>query len=297
MIKLRLSFDVSLSKVILGVAGISATICAFQYFISTNSKLKGPLKNNVVQNKTNSNKDNKVSNVVSAKQTVEFKFNKEKTANDNFKNSKPKNGLRVWVGANASTSNDDYQNEKYNLKVDINKEPINKGGQDQLNDRSKKVFNQKARNCDLKEKVWKEAGNKPIYATTKLSNKKQKNLKEILDCIQDVLKNCGGLIQIIIRRIRCMLEYMPSDESKTDFFFEVFNHLQNENVKYWKKMDAMSEGYTNSFNNDSKWINLSTIENSFNDLCDKFHCIRRTSYKTLVGDKYQSYKQKLEVTD
>ena len=50
MIKLRFSFDVSLSKIILGVTGISATICAFHYFSSENSEIKGSLKNDVVEN-------------------------------------------------------------------------------------------------------------------------------------------------------------------------------------------------------------------------------------------------------
>ena len=39
LIKLGLSVDISLSKVILGVAGITATICAFQYFDSKKKKL------------------------------------------------------------------------------------------------------------------------------------------------------------------------------------------------------------------------------------------------------------------
>ena len=36
MIKLRLSLDISLSKVIMGVAGITGTVCAYQYFKSKN---------------------------------------------------------------------------------------------------------------------------------------------------------------------------------------------------------------------------------------------------------------------
>ena len=47
MIKLSFRFDVSLSKVILGVAGISATICAFHYFSLENSKIKGSIMNDV----------------------------------------------------------------------------------------------------------------------------------------------------------------------------------------------------------------------------------------------------------
>ena len=38
MIKLRLSVDISLSEVILGVAGVTATVCAFQYFKSKHKK-------------------------------------------------------------------------------------------------------------------------------------------------------------------------------------------------------------------------------------------------------------------
>ena len=37
-IKLRLSLDISLSKVILSAAGITATVCAFQYFDSKKKK-------------------------------------------------------------------------------------------------------------------------------------------------------------------------------------------------------------------------------------------------------------------
>ena len=38
MIKFRLSFDISFSKVILGVAGATATVCAFLYFKSKHKK-------------------------------------------------------------------------------------------------------------------------------------------------------------------------------------------------------------------------------------------------------------------
>ena len=92
MIKLRLSFNFSLSKVILGVAGISATICVFQYFIK-NSKLKCTLKNDFAHNKTDSKKDNKVSNLVPVKSTVLPKLSKNKSAKKDFKNSKSENGL------------------------------------------------------------------------------------------------------------------------------------------------------------------------------------------------------------
>ena len=49
MIKLRLSIEVSLGKVILGVAGISATVCACQYLITNKKKLNNCLKYDVVQ--------------------------------------------------------------------------------------------------------------------------------------------------------------------------------------------------------------------------------------------------------
>ena len=73
MIKLRLSFDVSLSKVIMGVAGISATICAFQYFIQKNNKLKGSSKNDHVQSKTDSKRNKKVSSLFLIKPPIEQK--------------------------------------------------------------------------------------------------------------------------------------------------------------------------------------------------------------------------------
>ena len=78
MIKLRLSFEVNLSTIILGVAGISATVCAFQFFTSKNKKPKGCLKY-VLQNLKGSKKDNKVSNLVSAKPSVEPKLSKNKS--------------------------------------------------------------------------------------------------------------------------------------------------------------------------------------------------------------------------
>ena len=91
MIKLSFRFDVSLSKVIFGVAGISATICAFQYFTSKNSELKSSTKNDVVQYKSDSKKENKLSNLVSATPTV--KRSKDKSARDDFKNNKADNEL------------------------------------------------------------------------------------------------------------------------------------------------------------------------------------------------------------
>ena len=88
MIKLSFRFDVSLSKVILGVAGISATICAFQYFMLKNIERKGSSMSYVLQNKTDSTKDNKVSNLVSATPIVKPKLNKDISVWDNFKKIK-----------------------------------------------------------------------------------------------------------------------------------------------------------------------------------------------------------------
>ena len=87
MIKLSFHFDVSFGKVIFGAAGISATICAFQYFTTNKIKLKGPSKNDVVENKSNSKKNNKVSNTVPEKVTVESEFSKNKSAFNDLQNS------------------------------------------------------------------------------------------------------------------------------------------------------------------------------------------------------------------
>ena len=85
MIKLRLSFDVSLSKVILGVAGISASICAFQYFISEKNKLQRSFKTDFVQNIKDLKKDNEKSNIVSATPLVELGIGKDKSDKNDFK--------------------------------------------------------------------------------------------------------------------------------------------------------------------------------------------------------------------
>ena len=95
MIKLSFRFDVSLSKVILGVAGISATICAFQYFTTNKIKLKGFSKDDVVQNKTDLKKESKLSHLVSVKPTVEPKLSKDKSYKNDLKTSKPENGLGI----------------------------------------------------------------------------------------------------------------------------------------------------------------------------------------------------------
>ena len=128
---------------------------------------------------------------------------------------------------------------------------------------------------ELKEKVWKEAANKLKCLTTKLSNEKHKDLKEKFDCIQNVLKNCGGLVEIVLRRIKCMLEYMPSDKSKTQHFFEHYINLHNKNVNYLMKIDSMFDGYEIEFNNESISTDLSAMKNSFEGFCYKFHCIRK----------------------
>ena len=128
---------------------------------------------------------------------------------------------------------------------------------------------------DLKEKVWEEAANQLKYSTTELSNEKHKDLKEKFDCIQNVLKNCGGLVEIVLRRIKCMLEYMPSDKSKTQHFFEHYINLHNKNVNYLMKIDSMFDGYEIEFNNESISTDLSAMKNSFEGFCYKFHCIRK----------------------
>ena len=90
---------------------------------------------------------------------------------------------------------------------------------------------------------------------------------------------------------------MPSDESKTDHFFEHFINLHNKNVNYWKKVDSMFDGYEIEFNNDSISTDLSAMKNSFEGFCYKFNCIRKKSYKTLVEDEYEKYKKQFEDTD
>ena len=70
MIKLSFRFDVSFSKVILSVAGISASIGAFKQFILKNGELKSFSNIDFVQRERDSKKDNKVSNLISTKPTV-----------------------------------------------------------------------------------------------------------------------------------------------------------------------------------------------------------------------------------
>ena len=104
MIKLRLSFDVSLSKIILGVAGISASICAFQYFISKNSNVKRSSKIDFLQNIKNFKTDNKVSNTVSATPLVEPGIGKDKLDSNYLKNSIPENYFNLFTNKIKSDS-------------------------------------------------------------------------------------------------------------------------------------------------------------------------------------------------
>ena len=56
MIKLGFSFDISLSKFILSVAGISATVCGFQYFSSNKKQKRASLK---IKDKYSADKESK----------------------------------------------------------------------------------------------------------------------------------------------------------------------------------------------------------------------------------------------
>ena len=97
MIKPRFLFDVSFSKIILGVAGISASICAFQYFISKNSNVKRSSKIDFLQNIKNFKTDNKVSNTVSATPLVEPGIGKDKLDSNYLKNSIPENDFNLFT--------------------------------------------------------------------------------------------------------------------------------------------------------------------------------------------------------
>ena len=162
MIKLKFRFDVSLSKVILGVAGISATICAFQYFMLKKNELKGSSKNNVEKNKTDSKKNNKVSNPVSATPTVESKLSKDKPARDDFKKNKANNEIKENLSLSKDLLrkrsdckdqyNSDYQ--RYISKTDLsckgpilenksNKINVKEKSQGQVNDQIIKILEKK----------------------------------------------------------------------------------------------------------------------------------------------------------
>ena len=91
MIKLRLSIEVSLGEVILGVAGLSATVCACQYLITNKKKLNNCLKYDVVQMLKGSKKNNKVSNL------VENKLGKDKSDTYGFKKSNTENGKDKYL--------------------------------------------------------------------------------------------------------------------------------------------------------------------------------------------------------
>ena len=119
MIKLRLSFEVSLSTIILGVAGISATVCAFQFFTSKNKKPKGCLQY-VLQNLKGSKKDNKLSNLVSAKPTVKLKLSKNKSVKDDLKTSMPDNCLDIY--SNKSKSCITQRKKEFKNVSDCNKD-------------------------------------------------------------------------------------------------------------------------------------------------------------------------------
>ena len=78
MIKLEFCFEASFSKVILGIAGKSATICEFHYFTSKKINPKGLLENNSVINDKESKKDNKVSNIFLIKSSTKDKVSRNK---------------------------------------------------------------------------------------------------------------------------------------------------------------------------------------------------------------------------
>ena len=105
--------------------------------------------------------------------------------------------------------------------------------------------------CDLKEKLWKEAATRLKYCTTKLSDKKQKDLKEKFDCFKNMLVICGELFEIILRKVKFMLEYIEVDESKMEIFFDDYDRLNNihEPIQ-WNINDMFFGYYDNKFKND-----------------------------------------------
>ena len=48
----------------------------------------------------------------------------------------------------------------------------------------------------------------------KLSDEKQKSLKETFDCIKALLENCRRLVEVVLKRIEFMLEHIDVDETK-----------------------------------------------------------------------------------
>ena len=63
------------------------------FILIKNSKLNCTLKNDFAHNKTDSKKDNKVSNLVPVKSKILPKISKNKSAKKDFKNSKSENAL------------------------------------------------------------------------------------------------------------------------------------------------------------------------------------------------------------
>ena len=176
-------------------------------------------------------------------------------------------------------------NKVFSRQTEIREKKTNQNYNENMRDFFTDIFN-------LKEKVWKEAGNKPKYSTTKLSNDKQKNLKEKFDCIRNVLKNCGDLAKIVLRFFKFMLEYLEVDESKTKLFFKVQNNLHNLFKNSKEKLHSMFEDIEKKFSSDAIWSDLYTIEDNFNYLFSKFYCIGKNSYKSLVEDEYVKYAEK-----
>ena len=91
-----------MSKVILSVAGISATICAFQYFTAKNNKLKRLLKSDFLQNKNDLKKDSKGSNIVNAILLVKPEIDKDKLDKNYFKNSLHDNNFNLSTNKSKS---------------------------------------------------------------------------------------------------------------------------------------------------------------------------------------------------
>ena len=495
MIKLTLSFDFSLSKVVLGVAGMSASICAFQYFTSKKINLKDSLENNSEISDKISKKDNKVTNLFLTKPSTKDKVRRNESVKDEFKTYKAENDVGVLTNKSKSevtpivsnkvvkkipdrkngySSNCEKSDSKSSLncinsipksvsscekvilktnlsckesiskavlnckkslpKLDLNCEGSNskcdsnkantneenssqstnqsqevslkacsgstsesvshknKEIQDQMEDKSiegfdkevilkdcpsnddlqnvdkklkkkmKKLVNNllqeqgffdetrrllveeknefednlselnegttaaklyreicncnnevrlKKKNqmcnenikeffkavCDLKEKIWKEAATRLKYST-KLSDEKQKDLKEKFDCVQNMLGKCVELIEIILRRVKCMLEYGVIQDTKTDSFFDDYYNLKDENISIqWDLNYMFYRYYETKFKNDGVGSDFETIENKLNKLTQKFEDICENSYKTLVEDEYQKFADRFEDAD
>ena len=145
MLKLRLSVDISLSKVMLGVAGISATVCAFQYFMSNNNKEKPSLE---IQNSCSGDITNgKGNEVKSAGQTVNssscfklvcdtVKYQNEcsKLSFDEYK----KNNTSCKVKHPFAKPNSSYKKENVSTDL-ISAGKINKHTQTEVIEKSDKI--------------------------------------------------------------------------------------------------------------------------------------------------------------